>query len=191
MKAKEFVDMTPEQLNDKVAELKFRAHPFEANSILFAVATVNGEKIIYINERLSRAVNDINIQPDEFIKLVKQKYNIAVNENRIMKKKLIKLTESDIHNIVMNTVRSLIKEEPLMPADVQDNETDMTLDDHKTTGNYTNDARILLATLADILDELDEQQPEQGRQDGRVHEDAGRFEDSRAERQDLQLCRLD
>ena len=111
-------------------------------------ATVNGEKIIYINERLSRAVNDINIQPDEFIKLVKQKYNIAVNENRIMKKKLIKLTESDIHNIVMNTVRSLIKEEPLMPADVQDNETDMTLDDHKTTGNYTNDARILLATLA-------------------------------------------
>ena len=161
-------EQTIQNYIDEVGALKMKVRTFESSSILFAVATVNGEKIIYINDKLSRAVNGINIQPQTFVDIVKEKYKEAISESKQhknMKKTVIKLTESDIHNIVMNTVRSLIKEEPLMPDVTDDGETDMTIDAHKTTGNYTNDARILLVTLSEILDEIDEQQPGQDRQD--------------------------
>ena len=53
------------------AELHMRYKNFESNSILWIAATINGEKIIYINDRLTRAVNDINIAPEDFISIAK------------------------------------------------------------------------------------------------------------------------
>ena len=49
---------------------------FESSSILYMVATVNGEKIVYINENLTQSVRGINIVPAEFTKIAKERYEI-------------------------------------------------------------------------------------------------------------------
>lgn len=59
---------------DDMASLRFSYKRFEYSKILYVVATVNGEKLIYINDNLTSSVNDINIDPAEFIALVKQHY---------------------------------------------------------------------------------------------------------------------
>jgi hypothetical protein len=40
------------------------------------VASVNGEKIVYINENLIQNVRGINIEPAEFTKIAKERYDI-------------------------------------------------------------------------------------------------------------------
>lgn len=94
---------------EEVSQLKMKVRTFEASSILFAVATVNGEKIIYINNRLSRAVNDINIRPETFVAIVKERYKEAIEESKRYErsKRTIKLTESDIRKIVKESVLRL------------------------------------------------------------------------------------
>lgn len=97
----------------EIEALGFKPHPFEASSLLFAVATVNGEKIIYINQKLQRTVNDINIQPEDFIQIVKEKYSKALQESIRMDMKgktLIRLTESDIHRLVKESVKRILRE---------------------------------------------------------------------------------
>lgn len=61
---------------DKINGLKMSYKNFEASSILYMVATVNGEKIVYINENLTQSVRGINIIPAEFTKIAKERYNI-------------------------------------------------------------------------------------------------------------------
>lgn len=61
---------------DKMNGLKMSYKNFEASSILYMVATVNGEKIVYINENLTQSVRGINIIPAEFTKIAKERYNI-------------------------------------------------------------------------------------------------------------------
>lgn len=76
----------------QLEDLKFSYKNFEADSILYIVATVNGEKLIYINENLKRAVDDININPADFLAIAREKYKkdlmqYAINENIINKLK--------------------------------------------------------------------------------------------------------
>lgn len=61
---------------DRMNNLKMSYKNFEASSILYMVATVNGEKIVYINENLTQSVRGINIVPAEFTKIAKERYNI-------------------------------------------------------------------------------------------------------------------
>lgn len=61
---------------DKINALGMNYKNFEASSILYMVATVNGEKIVYINENLTQSVRGINIIPAEFTKIAKERYNI-------------------------------------------------------------------------------------------------------------------
>lgn len=110
---------------NRIKELKFSYRNFEANSILYIVATVNGEKIIYINDNLKRCVDDIDINPQDFIAVAKDRYKKdlqaiqemflrnkkKINENINMKKKLVRLTESDLHRIIKESVNRVIKEE--------------------------------------------------------------------------------
>lgn len=72
---------------DKMNGLGMSYKNFEASSILYMVATVNGEKIVYINENLTQSVRGINIIPAEFTKIAKERYQIdfatiqeAINE---------------------------------------------------------------------------------------------------------------
>lgn len=61
---------------DKMNALGMSYKNFEASSILYMVATVNGEKIVYINDNLTQSVRGINIVPAEFTKIAKERYHI-------------------------------------------------------------------------------------------------------------------
>ena len=67
-KIKEFIE--------KEKALGMRYQTFEASNILYMVATVNGEKIVYINENLSQCVKNVNIIPAEFTNIAKERYQI-------------------------------------------------------------------------------------------------------------------
>jgi hypothetical protein len=69
-KIKEFIS--------RIDELKFKYMNFEGNSILWIAATVNGEKIVYINDNLQRAVDGINIDPQDFIAIAKRRYEAEI-----------------------------------------------------------------------------------------------------------------
>ena len=95
----------------KIENLKFQYKNFEANSILWIAATVNGEKIVYINDNLARTVNDININPQDFIKIANERYQkdlIQLQEN--VRKTVIRLTESDMIRVINESVKSIIRE---------------------------------------------------------------------------------
>ena len=54
---------------------KFATGKFETNSIVYIVATVDGEKITYINPNIKRAVNGVNVNGQDLTKLVRDKYH--------------------------------------------------------------------------------------------------------------------
>ena len=94
-------------------ELHMRYKNFESNSILWIAATINGEKIIYINDRLTRAVNDINIAPEDFIKIAKERYQedlatLQEMANRYSMK--FRLTESELRQVVREAAMKIITE---------------------------------------------------------------------------------
>lgn len=99
------------QYIERINSLNFAYKNFEANSILYIVATVNGEKIVYINNNLQRTVEDIDINPQDFIAIAKEKYKQDIQEMRnIMKQNVIRLTESDLHRIVKESVSKILNE---------------------------------------------------------------------------------
>lgn len=59
---------------DRIKALGMSYTTFESSSILYMVATVNGEKIVYINDNLTQSVRGINIVPAEFTKIAKDRY---------------------------------------------------------------------------------------------------------------------
>lgn len=65
----------------RLTELKFSYKNFENNSILWVVAaTSDGEKFIYINSSLNRCVDEININPEDFLSIAKEKYQEQMAE---------------------------------------------------------------------------------------------------------------
>lgn len=100
---------------EQIKNLKFKYINFESNSILWIAATINGEKIIYINDNLARAVDGIDIRPEDFRKIAMERYQIDLSSlqemaSRMSNRKLIRLTESDLHSIIENAVRKIISE---------------------------------------------------------------------------------
>ena len=100
---------------NQIKNLKFKYINFESNSILWIAATINGEKIVYINDNLSRAVDGIDIRPEDFRAIARERYQIDLANlqeitNNHMSKKVIRLTESDLHRIIENSVRKCINE---------------------------------------------------------------------------------
>lgn len=109
-----------EKIQDYISQinnLKFRYINFESNSILWIAATINGEKIVYINDNLARAVDGIDIRPEDFRAIARERYKIDLaNLNESIRryktnKCLIRLTESDLHRIIKKSVTRIIKEE--------------------------------------------------------------------------------
>lgn len=85
---------------------------FESNSILYIAATVNGEKLVYINDRLSRAVNDININPSDFIAIAKERYSQDIQELQEMTKRHAVLSnilsEKRLNRIIMESIKEVL-----------------------------------------------------------------------------------
>lgn len=100
----------------KMTDLKFKYVNFESKSILWIAATVDGEKIIYINDDLQRAVDGIDIRPEDFREIARKRYKITLDmlgemENREMRRKNVtRLTESDLHRIIRESVNRVLKQ---------------------------------------------------------------------------------
>lgn len=92
--------------------LKMSYRNFESNSILYIAATVNGEKLVYINDRLSRAVNDININPSDFIAIAKERYSQDIQELQEMTKRHAVLSnilsEKRLNRIIMESIKEVL-----------------------------------------------------------------------------------
>lgn len=78
---------------EKINNLKFSYKNFESHSILYIVATINGEKMIYLNDKLQRTVNDIDINPQDFLEIAKERYQkdlIQIQEDIANQQNLLK-----------------------------------------------------------------------------------------------------
>ena len=99
------------QFIEKINSLNFAYKNFEANSILYIVATVNGEKIVYINNNLQRTVEEIDINPQDFIAIAKDKYKQDIQEMRnLMKQNAIRLNESQLHSIIRKSINRILED---------------------------------------------------------------------------------
>lgn len=115
-----------EKIQDYISQinnLKFRYINFESDSILWIAATINGEKIVYINNNLARAVDGIDIRPEDFRAIARERYQIDLADlqemtNNYMNKKVIRLTESDLHRIIENSVKKYINEIGRFESDI-------------------------------------------------------------------------
>lgn len=108
---------------NQINNLKFRYINFESDSILWIAATINGEKIVYINNNLARAVDGIDIRPEDFRAIARERYqidlaNLQEMANNYMNKKVIRLTESDLHRIIENSVKKYINEIGRFESDI-------------------------------------------------------------------------
>jgi hypothetical protein len=63
-----------------IEALKMNYQRFEYSSILYVAATVDGQKIIYINDKLMRNVEGIDINPQDFIAIAKERYAESLQE---------------------------------------------------------------------------------------------------------------
>lgn len=52
----------------------------KGDSILYIATSINGAKIRYINDNMRRCVNDINIAPEDFLKIARERYQIDSNQ---------------------------------------------------------------------------------------------------------------
>ena len=125
------INATDEQIKSYLEELKalkFKVLKLMYDSILFVVATVNGEKIFFWNSKLAQQVGSgsyiVPIDPQSFMQKAKElyatsyeelresvrKYNQLIKESQMMtKKQIIRLTEKDLHNIIKESVKKIIK----------------------------------------------------------------------------------
>lgn len=105
----------------KVDDLKFVYRRFIHECILWVAATTkNGDRFTYINNNFNRVVDKINMNPQDFLAIARERYNIGVsdiesmannniNENR-MRRNVIRLTEADLHRIVKESVNKILRE---------------------------------------------------------------------------------
>lgn len=121
------VNATDEQIASYVEELKklkFRVLKLMYDSILFVVATVNGEKIFFWNSKLAKQVGSgsyvVQIDPQSFQDKARQLFSKAYAElresikryNKLLKenkKQIIRLTEGDLHNIIKESVKKILE----------------------------------------------------------------------------------
>ena len=114
-----------QQYIEEMTALKFTYKNFEAHSILWMCATVDGEKIVYINDSLRRAVDGIDINPSDFRAIARERYNISLNmlgemaarygklikeQNMRTNKKVVRLTESKLKRMIAESVYQLLRE---------------------------------------------------------------------------------
>lgn len=94
------------QIND----LRFNYMKFESDSILWIAATVNGEKIVYINDMMQRAVDGINIRPEEFRAIARERYKIALSDlTEGISRRSVRLTENQLRAVITESVKKILR----------------------------------------------------------------------------------
>lgn len=106
-----------EEYINQIEALKFKYINFESNSILWIAATINGEKIVYINDNLSRAVDEINIRPEDFRAIAIERYQVDLANLQEMvyrmnnkNKTIFRLTESELRSFIGESVKKILSE---------------------------------------------------------------------------------
>lgn len=89
-------DATIQSYIDDIKNLKMNYVKFETSSILYIITTIGTEKVMFINNNLSRKLNDVVVSPDTFIQIATDKYNqdaaltealnIAADANLVMER---------------------------------------------------------------------------------------------------------
>ena len=94
----------------RIKELKFQYRNFLSDSILWIAATVNGEKIVYINDNISKVVNEININKDDFIKIANERYqkDLQALQESNTHRNVIRITESDLRSLIEESVKRIM-----------------------------------------------------------------------------------
>lgn len=106
-----------EKIKDYITQmegLKFSYHNFESNSILWISATIDGEKTLYINDKLERSIEGIDIRPEDFREIAREKYQIALSDIKEMKMRMYNrkqsmISESFIRRVVNESIRNVIR----------------------------------------------------------------------------------
>ena len=105
----------------KILALKHVYTTFVHDYILWVAATTkDGDRFTYINPNLRKVIDRIEINPQELLSIASKRFNVEMNtierlannnvyESRNMKQ-LIRLTESDLHRIINESVNSIINE---------------------------------------------------------------------------------
>lgn len=107
----------------RIKALNFSYKKFEADHILYAVGTSQEGKFYFINDNLIDNVKDVTVIPGELRQIAREKckadygimsenikkYNNLLKENIKMKNK-IKLTESQLHEVIKESVIRTLKE---------------------------------------------------------------------------------
>lgn len=113
-------DATIREYVSELKKLNFRVMKLMYDSILFVVATVNDEKIFFWNSKLANKIGSgnyvVDIDPTSFKEKAKELYQksyaeIKDNYSELMQEtRKIKITESDLKNMIRESVRKVLKE---------------------------------------------------------------------------------
>lgn len=119
----------------RIQDLKFKYVNFESSSILWIAASIDGEKIVYINDRLQRTVDEININPQDFIAIAKERYKedieklnqMEINENKNKKMKTVRLNEIQLKQVIAESVKKVLTERFMSDKDIANQYGDMKI----------------------------------------------------------------
>lgn len=92
----------------KAQELKFKYLSFEADSILWIAATINGEQFVYLNDNLKRVVDNVNINPSDFRELARERYKIELNS--LPANDDDEMPDAALNEIVQNALKKVLAE---------------------------------------------------------------------------------
>lgn len=65
---------------NEMESLNFQAQTFESSHILYMAAAVGGEKFVYINDRMTQSVEEVNVDTGDFIQLAQERYSKDLEE---------------------------------------------------------------------------------------------------------------
>ncbi len=65
---------------DEIAAVPFKYTQFEHSSVVFVITKVNGEEKRYFNDNLRNIIKDVTINPEEFVNIAKQKYQVETQK---------------------------------------------------------------------------------------------------------------
>lgn len=150
----------------RIKNLKYKYKRFEASSILWMVATTetDHEKILYFNDRLQRAVDGININPEDFLQIAKQRYVSSLNEmlerrdalikENMARKNVIRINESQLKNMILEAVNNYLGNDPLSSL-VQNYAKENNYEvDHNGIGWTDDEGNVFRAPLDLVINNL-------------------------------------
>ena len=92
----------------RIKDLGFSQKNFEFNSILWLCATANGEPIIYINDNFARAVDDIDVRPEDFRAIARARYKIELSQLGEALARRKPLTEGVIRRAIRRSINEVL-----------------------------------------------------------------------------------